>query len=286
LNLTADDVFYLPGSPASSLVLFSIAHAASLGARVVGDFALSDATVFHGTPSLLRALLKRLEAGSKSSIRVALVGGDVLDQATREQAQAHGLRVISYYGATELSFVAIDLDGLGLQPFPGVETKIIEHQLWVRSAYRAIAYLGDGGALRETSDGWATVGDLATEHQGRLSIQGRADGAIQTAGATVIPEDVEQALALLPGVEQIVVFGLPNGVIGNLVAAVLVFKADATASMKSLREAEAVSLKLLSNTHRPRVWFEANGLPTTISGKPARKLILAAALAGEYGKLV
>jgi len=285
LNLTAEDVFYLPGSPASSLVLFSLAHAASLGARVVGDLALSDATVFHGTPSLLRSLLKRLDSGDKSSIRVALVGGDVLDQATREQAQAHGLRVVSYYGAAELSFVAIDLDGLGLQPFPGVETKIIDHQLWVRSPYRAIAYLGDGGALRETADGWATVGDLATEHEGRLNIQGRADGAIQTAGATVIPEDVEQALARLPGVEQIVVFGLPNDVIGNLVAAVLVFKADATDSMKSLREADSVSVRLLSNTHRPRVWFEASSLPATISGKPARKLIQAAAIAGEYQKL-
>lgn len=300
LNLTAADVFYLPGSPASSLVLFSLAHAASLGARLVGDsaksrltetellqvdLALSDATVFHGTPSLLRSLLKRLDSGVKSSIRVALVGGDVLDQATREQAQAHGLKVVSYYGAAELSFVAIDLDGLGLQPFPGVETKIIDHQLWVRSPYRAIAYLGDGGALRETADGWATVGDLATEHEGRLNIQGRADGAIQTAGATVIPEDVEQALARLPGVEQIVVFGLPNDVIGNLVAAVLVFKADATDSMKSLREADSVSVRLLSNTHRPRVWFEASSLPATISGKPARKLIQAAAIAGEYQKL-
>jgi long-chain acyl-CoA synthetase len=285
LGLSASDVFYLPGSPASSLALFSIAHAADLGARVGGDELLQSATFFHGTPSLLRALLQRIEAGLNCGIRVALVGGDVLDDSTRELAQSLGIKVVSYYGAAELSFVAIDVDGNGLRAFPGVETKIIDHQLWVRSPYRAIAYLGDGGALRETPDGWATVGDLATEHNGRLSIQGRADGAIQTAGATVIPEDVEQALCQLPGVQQIVVFGVPNSVIGNLVAAVLVYQPETTENLRTLKSAESAALVLLSHTHRPRLWFEAQSLPTTISGKPARKLIQAAAIAGEYRKL-
>lgn len=287
MSLTTDDVFYLPGSPASSLVLFSVAHAASLGARLSGDpDSIAQATVFHGTPSLLRTLLQKLESGRPSRIRAALVGGDILDSATRERAENLGIKVLAYYGAAELSFVAIDVDGHGLQAFPGVDTKITDGELWVRSPYRAISYLGDGGALREAADGWVTVGDLAAESEGRLVIQGRADGAIQTAGATVIPEDVEKALSQFRGVENVVVFGLPSSTIGNLVAAAVVFELHATASMKRAWVHRVLESGLLSNTHRPRVWFEANTLPVTLSGKPARKAIQAAAIAGEYQKMV
>ena len=310
LGLTEADLFYLPGSPASSLTLFSIAHAANLGAHVTSQLQtvsqtgeVRQATVFHGTPALLRTLLNQLEtrvepAGESGlnlpansvgepGIRVALVGGDVLDAQTRARAAALGIRVFSYYGAAELSFVAIDPDGKGLLPFEGVELRIDDGQLWVRSPYRAIGYLGDGGALRETADGWVTVGDLAryTATEGRLAIRGRADGAIQIAGATVVPEDVEAALTQLESVAQAVVFGIPNANIGNLVAAVVVFKAEAPASA---RTAQFLNLKLsavLSNTHRPRQWFVAEAIPATISGKPARLKVQQSAVAGEYQKL-
>ena len=298
LGLTEGDLFYLPGSPASSLTLFSIAHAANLGAQVTSQLQtvsqageVRQATVFHGTPALLRTLLNQLETkvelGGEPGIRVALVGGDVLDAQTRDRATALGIRVFAYYGAAELSFVAIDPDGKGLLPFEGVEVRIDDGQLWVRSPYRAIGYLGDGGALRETADGWVTVGDLAryTATKGRLAIRGRADGAIQTAGATVVPEDVEAALVQLEGVAQAVVFGIPHANIGNLVAAVVVFKAEAPASA---RTAQFLNLKLnavLSNTHRPRQWFIAEAIPATISGKPARLKVQQSAVAGEYQKL-
>ena len=286
LRATADDVFYIPGSPASSLALFTIAHAAKLGASVVGDESFEQATIFHGTPSLLRSTLARLAAGQSSKLRVALVGGDALDAATREIAAAHSISVISYYGAAELSLVAIDVDGSGLKPFAGVEIKIIDGQLWVKSPYRAIGYLGDGGALQESADGFATVGDLASFEDGCLKIQGRADGAIQTAGVTVIPEEVEKALQTLPGVDQVVVFGLPSESIANLVAAVITFNAHAPSEANELRTIEKLASELLSHTHRPRVWFVAESLPTTVSAKPARKQIQAAAIAGEYRKLV
>jgi acyl-coenzyme A synthetase/AMP-(fatty) acid ligase len=286
LQASASDVFYIPGSPASSLALFTFAHAAALRAKVVGEDQLASATIFHGTPSLFRSTLAKLSNTESPKLRVALIGGDSLDDHTRALAAKHSIRVISYYGAAELSFVAVDVDGGGFKPFDGVGLKIIDNQLWIKSPYLALGYLGAGGSLKATPEGWATVGDLASFENGYLKIHGRADGAIQTAAVTVVPEDVEQALQNLEAVKQVVVFGLPNESIGNLVAAVLVFDTKFDADLRSLMAVEAQAAKLLSPTHRPRVWFVAESVPVTISSKPARKLIQAAAIAGEYRKLV
>ena len=286
LQASATDVFYIPGSPASSLALFTFAQASALGAKVVGDDQLASATIFHGTPSLFRSTLAKLSNTESPQLRVALIGGDSLDDHTRELAAKHSIRVISYYGAAELSFVAVDLDGKGFEPFDGVELKIIDNQLWVKSPYLALGYLGVGGSLQLTPEGWATVGDLASFENGHLRIHGRADGAIQTAAVTVVPEDVEHELQKLEAVKQVVVFGLPNESIGNLVAAVLVFDENCKENQSSLKLVETQAEKLLSPTHRPRVWFVAESVPVTISSKPARKLIQAAAMAGEYRKIV
>jgi acyl-CoA synthetase (AMP-forming)/AMP-acid ligase II len=193
----AERVIALPAPPSSSLTLFSLAHALDGGPRPVfpeqgdgdGD-SFAEATSFHGTPQALRTLL---DGGDLSRVRTALVGGSHLDENLRADAESRGIRVIAYYGAAELSFVAVD-DGSGLRPFPGVDIDVRDGELWVRSPYVALGYLGAGGPLRTDGD-WATVGDLAeldlssdVDNGTRtLRLRGRADGAILTASAGFRP---------------------------------------------------------------------------------------------------
>src|SRR5690606_5658448 len=149
-------------------------------------------------------------------------GGAGLDPVQRERAAASGLELVAYYGAVELSFVAVDT-GDGLRPFPEVDVAVRPQpgtslgEVWVRSPWVSQGYLaGARGPLRR--DGaWATVGDLAElpdgagpapatsavplgSGSGPLVLRGRGDGAVLTAGATVVPEDVEAALRPVPGV--------------------------------------------------------------------------------------
>ncbi|MFI2489259.1 AMP-binding protein [Promicromonospora kroppenstedtii] len=277
----AAPVVALPAPASSSLTLFSLAHALAGGPHpaLPGDDAgLAAATAFHGTPHALRTLLER---GALPRVRTALVGGSHLDQRVRALAESRGVRVVAYYGAAELSFVAAD-DGTGLRPFLGVEVDVRDGQVWVRSPYAALGYLGDAGPLR-TDGPWATVGDLADLRDGTLTLRGRADGAILSASATVVPEEVEAHLRRLPGVRDAVVFGYPAGGVGALVAAVVEPAAGrAPVSAGLLRETAASGM---SPSHRPRIWFTGD-LPRTAAGKPARAEVVRRALAGEVRRVV
>jgi acyl-CoA synthetase (AMP-forming)/AMP-acid ligase II len=288
----AERVVALPAPPSSSLTLFSLAHALGGGPRPVlpgQDGGFADATSFHGTPQALRALL---DGGGPSRVRTALVGGSHLDENLRADAESRGIRVISYYGAAELSFVAVD-DGSGLRPFPGVDIDVRDGELWVRSPYVALGYLGAGGPLR-TDGEWATVGDLAEFDLGlnlgtsvdtgtrTLRLRGRADGAILTASATVIPEEVEAELRRLPAIADAVVFGLPAGNVGALVAA-MVEPAPGSPAITA-GELRGSTSSRLGPAHRPRIWFTGE-LPRNASGKPARAEIVRRALAGEVTRV-
>lgn len=288
----AERVVALPAPPSSSLTLFSVAHALSGGPRPVfpgPDGSLAEAASFHGTPQALRALL---DGGQLPRVRTALVGGSHLDGDVRAHAESRGIRVISYYGAAELSFVAVD-DGTGLRAFPGVDIDVRGGELWVRSPFAALGYLGDGGPLR-TDGAWATVGDLAEldtdtdtgadtgTATGTLRLRGRADGAILTSSATVIPEEVEAELRRIPAIGDAVVFGYPTGGVGALVAAMLEpapgFPAIGAGALRGI-----VSDRL-GPAHRPRIWFTGE-LPRNASGKPARAEIVRRVLAGEVSRV-
>lgn len=262
-----DDVVLVPGSPVSSLYCFAAVHTLAAGATAVvpgrwpgGDLAahLREATVAHLVPHQLPAVLEH-----DNRLRVAVVGGAALYD------RPPGLHVVAYYGATELSFVAVDADGTGLRPFPEVEVEVRDGELWVRSPWLAHGYLaGAEGPMRRDAGGWTTVGDLAEPYRpgGRLSLRGRGDGAIQTGGATVVPEDVEAVLRRVPGVGDVVVLGSPHPELGSVVTAVV----EGPASRAAL---EAVARGGLDPVQRPRRWYTAEALPRTPTGKPARALI-------------
>ncbi|PSL39128.1 acyl-CoA synthetase (AMP-forming)/AMP-acid ligase II [Labedella gwakjiensis] len=264
----------LPAPPTASLTLFSLAHALGGGpAPILGAVADSTATSVHGTPQALRAVL---DAGVPDSLRAALVGGSHLDPGLRDRAEAAGIRVTAYYGAAELSFVAIDA-GDGLTAFPGVELDIRDGVLWVRSPFVATGYLGAPGPLRQ-EHGWATVGDRAELVDGRLRLLGRGDDAILSASATIVPEEVEAVLRGIPGVRDAVVFGLPREPVGALVAAFLELDGDVPGDLRRRVEAQ------LAPAHRPRQWF-TGVVPRSASGKPARAEAVRRVLAGEVRRV-
>lgn len=272
LGVTDEDVVALPAPPAASLTLFSLAHALSGGPRPVLEVTPA-ADALHGTPQALAAVL---DSGVPPRLRTALIGGSSVDARLRRRAEAAGVRVRAYYGAAELSFVTVD-DGDGLRPFPGVEVRITDGVLWARSPFIASGYAGAPGPLRRDGE-WATVGDRADMVDGRVRLRGRGDDAILSASATIVPEEVEAVLRSIPGVRDAIVFGLPHGRVGALVAAMLELDRDARVDVRRLSGAQ------LAPAHRPRRWF-AGEIPRTASGKPARAEALRRVLAGAVPRL-
>ncbi|OCI29538.1 AMP-binding protein [Oerskovia enterophila] len=290
----SEDTVLVPGPLASSLYCFAAVHTLSTGACVqlatgaaAITTALATSDVVHLVPSALEPILDAIEAGAPSRLRTAVVGGASLPADVRERAARAGVGVVTYYGAVELSFVAIDTDGTGLRPFPGVEVEVRElpgatlGEVWVRSPWVAQGYLARAtGPFRREGE-WATVGDLAelptpSHPDTPLVLRGRGDGAILTGGATVVPEDVEVVLRAIPGVEDVVVVGTPHRRLGAVVTAVV-----QCADRPGLRaHLERVARASLSAAQRPRRWYGVRELPRTPSGKAARGAISEALLSG------
>ncbi|MCK0118476.1 AMP-binding protein [Isoptericola sp. S6320L] len=300
----AADTVLVTGSLASSLHCFAAVHTLAVGACALlapgptaTTAALAASDVAHLVPSRLDDVLDALDAGMPSRLRTAVVGGAGLDPVQRARAAAHGLTLVAYYGAVELSFVAVDT-GDGLRPFPGVDVAVRPQpgtslgEVWVRSPWVSQGYLaGARGPLRR--DGaWATVGDLAElpdgadavgtdapallgPGSGPLVLRGRGDGAVLTAGATVVPEDVEAALRPVPGVRDVVVAGAPHRRLGAVVVAVV--EADDRPGLRS--HLERVARATLAPAQRPRRWYRLDALPRTPDGKIARAA-LGASVAG------
>ncbi len=277
-GLTADDKVWLPGALSSSLFLYGAWHARAVGASVapVGTDP-REATVVHCVPAQLGRILDDVRAGRAARLRLAVVAGDRLPVGARAAAAQGGVRLVEYYGAAELSFVAYrDQDG-PLRAFPGVEIDLRDGRLWARSEYLARGYLAGDGPMRRDDDGWASVGDLAEPVADGWEVLGRGDTAVTTGGHTVVVEEVEQVLRSLPGVVDAGVVGLADPRLGQVLVAIVVLAEPRDDAW--LRGA----VRDLPVPARPVRWLRVDALPRTAGGKLRRPelAVLATRLAGR-----
>ncbi len=265
-GITDDDTVWLPGALWSSLFLYGAFHAGAVGAQVVlRDDQRPGVTALHCVPSQIPGLLQRAERGGLPLLRTVVVAGDHCAGTLRERCEAAGWRVVEYYGAAELSFVAWRESSGPFLTFPGVETELrTGGVLWARSPYLADRYLTDqkDGPLRFDPLGWATVHDLARAVSGGLEIVGRGDSAVTSGGHTVVVEDVERLLRALAGVDEVAVLGVPHPRLGQVLTAVVVGSAVDGALRRAVAGMPAPS--------RPRRWVHADALPRTSGGKLRR----------------
>ena len=255
----------VPGPLSGSLYLYGAVHtlveAGTLLLEPVGTGLPWD--VAHLVPAQLATLLAtdRNLAG-----RTAVVSGAAVPDQVTAAAAARGLEVLAYYGAAELSFVAMGHAGTPLRPFPWVEVVVREGVVWVRSPYLGLRYLGtSGGPWRTDPDGWASVGDHGAVYaSGGLVVVGRGETAVTTGGATVLVEEVEAVLRRLPGVADVVVVGTPHPALGEVVTAVVVPQPGG-----GVETWRAAAVAALAPAARPRRWYLVRELPSS-ADKPAR----------------
>jgi long-chain acyl-CoA synthetase len=275
-GIDADDRVLLTGPLHASMHLFAAVHTLALGAELTDR--PERATVVHAVPAVLADLIATLPA--RAPLRAAVVAGSALPAAVAGRALRRGIVVTEYYGAAELSFVTARRHPGPMRPFPGAEVALRGGRLWVRSPYLSLGYpAGIDGPFRRDDDGFATVGDLADRAaDGGLTIRGRGDAAITTGGATVIAEDVEAALAGIPGVAAVAVVGAPHARLGQVVTAVI-----EPVPGVDLRGIRAAARALLRDQSRPRRWLVTDRLPRTPGNKVARAQVARAVALRESG---
>jgi acyl-CoA synthetase (AMP-forming)/AMP-acid ligase II len=133
------------------------------------------------------------------------------------------------------------------------------------------------------ADGWFRSGDLGFMHDGACYVVGRKKDLIIVAGNNLFPEDVEDAVARVPGVlpGRVVAFGVDDERLGT--EALCVVAEVATSSDPERRALRAAILKAGAaiDLAISRVYLvEPRWLIKSSSGKPARATNRARALEG------
>jgi long-chain acyl-CoA synthetase len=185
------------------------------------------------------------------------------------------------------------------RPLPGVEIELRPPadatgvgpgagEIWVRGANVMAGYHQNPETTAEVMrDGWLNTGDIGRfDAGGYLYLAGRTKDVIVTgAGKNVYPEEVELRYRGLPGVEELVVLGLPAEGRGERVASVVVPRPGAgEGDVERIRAAIAArSAEVPSYQQISRVEIWRGALPKTTTLKVRRGLLREALVAGERG---
>lgn len=203
-------------------------------------------------------------------LRVVLLGGAAAPAALFRRAEDRRVPIVVTYGLTETCsqvaatpyaarFVAGDC-GAGT-PLPGIGVRIDGGRIEVRGPTLMAGYWNAAPLAR---DAWFDTGDLGEfDAGGCLHVQSRRADLIVTGGENAYPAEVEQALEAFPGIAAAGVFGVPDDVWGQTVAAALV--AEATPPPDAALS-EYVSRRLAPHK-RPRHICYLARLPHAPSGK-------------------
>ena len=241
-----------------------------------------EAGVTHisGTPSHWRRALMSPEA-DRIAPRYIRLSGEIADQAILNSLRSfYPDAEISHAFATTEAGVAFDVRD-GLSGFPasmltgtsGVDLKVVDATLRVRSSRTAERYLGENPPVLKDPEGFVDTGDVLELRDGRYHFQGRRDGVINVGGLKVHPEEVEAVLNRHPQVRLSLVKTKKNPITGALVVADVLLKDPSTPEGEQSRELQQTIKQFCRESLAP------HKVPAAISFVPALAI-------SETGKLV
>jgi len=244
--------------------------------RVLDAIRRHRVTVFPGVATMFRRLLDAPELADADlgSVRIAVSGAAPCPWELAERWRSRtGIRIVRGYGMTELfrpiSYQAADPtespDSIGW-PVPGVEIRIVDDELWIKSPSAMEAYVNAPDETREVLvDGWFRTGDLATvSAEGLVTIVGRKRERILRGGYSVFPPEVEAVLLTHPAVAEAAVLAVPHPELGEEVAAFVALRPDSRATADEL---VAHCRERLAAFKYPRRLVVLDALPKSPTGK-------------------
>jgi acyl-coenzyme A synthetase/AMP-(fatty) acid ligase len=188
-------------------------------------------THLTGTPSHWRRALMSPDIG-KIAPRYVRLSGEIADQAILDNLHAAfpQAAIGHAYATTEAGVGFAVNDGLAGFPaayldgtYDGVELKIVDGSLHVRSAGAATRYIARSTALRD-GDGFVDTGDMVERRGDRYFFVGRKGGIINIGGLKVHPEEVEAVINRHPQVRMSLVRPKRSPFTGAIVIADVVLK--------------------------------------------------------------
>jgi long-chain acyl-CoA synthetase len=249
-------------------------------------------TVFEGVPIVFQLMLgvKNLGDYDTSSVKIAAMMGTSVPLPLLQgfkKAQPH-ITVIQGYGLTETSPLitlvepeqgVAKMGSIG-RAVPGVEVRIVDEngsvlpvgepgEIITRGPHVMKGYFRKAAATAERIRGeWLYTGDVGKrEADGYYYHLGRLDDMIIVGGLNVYPAEVENLIYAYPGVQETIVFAVPDKKRGHVIGAAIVPRPGQAVVEKELL---AFLRANLANFKVPQEVVIRDSLPRTSSGKVVR----------------
>lgn len=172
-----------------------------------------------------RKLFRRILDELGGNLRLIISGGAALDKELVEKFTSFGVDVVQGYGLTETSPVIAaenviykKAGSVGV-PMESVMMKIIDKdeegigEICVKGPNIMLGYYGNEDATKEVlKDGWFYTGDLGyMDKNGYIFLTGRKkDVIVLKNGKKVFPDELENLINRISGIEEAFVYGKPN----------------------------------------------------------------------------
>ncbi len=251
-------------------------------------------TLLCATPTEYRLMAKVQDiANYHVSLRSACSAGEPLNREVIDTFKREfNVFVRDGYGQTENSLLAGTLQDMVMKPgsmgkpFPGMRVAIIDDEgevvpvgeighIAVHESFPALfaGYLNDPNKTAKAYRGsWFVTGDKGrVDEDGYFWFEGRSDDIIISAGYTIGPFEVEDALVKHPKVAECAVVASPDVERGHIVKAYVVLRNPADAAELELISELQEHVKRVTAPYKyPRAIEFVDTLPKTTSGKIRR----------------
>lgn len=259
-------------------------------------------TAIIGVNTLYRALLDSPEFSTVdvSGLKVTNAGGMAVQRVVAERWKAAtGVPIIEAYGLTETSPGAIcnpldivDWTGTIGMPFPSTQAAVLDEgdnelprgevgEICVRGPQVMAGYWNQPNETAKvfTAQGWLRTGDMGfMDERGYFKITDRKKDMIIVSGFKVFPNQIEDVVAMHPGVAEVAAIGVPDERSGEAVK-IFVVRSDPGLTEQALL---AHCREHLTDYKVPRiVEFRSEPLPKTNLGKILRRQLRNSAAAVE-----
>ena len=253
------------------------------------------ARIFPGVPFMFEYFLDHPPAGGWPATLGRLISaGAPLGAATvRGFHERFGVKIHSFYGASETGGIAFDADdevddsGTVGTPLPGVTVTLrddqqpstinqpstISHRPSTAGRVHVSSAAVSSGYVDDDSDAFVDSGFLTGDYgewdaRGRLLLRGRVSSFVNIAGRKVQPDEVEAVLRTMPGIADVRVVAAPDARRGQQVVACIVV--DACASAITTLVIRRYCAERLASYKVPRAVVFVERIPLTARGKTDR----------------
>ena len=248
-------------------------------------------TAITGVNTLFNGLLNTpgFDEVDFSSLKITLGGGMAVQRSVAERwKQVTGVTLVEAYGLTETSPAACinpmtlsEYNGAIGLPIPSTDACIKDDEgnmlplgevgeLCIRGPQVMKGYWQrpEDTAAAIDADNWLHTGDMARmDEQGFFYIVDRKKDMILVSGFNVYPNEVEDVIAMMPGVLEVAAVGVPDEKSGEVVKLVVVKKDESLTA----EQIKAHARENLTGYKQPRIIEFRKELPKTNVGKILRR---------------